>query len=1266
MRFALAVLLASSALAQTPRLNPDAPPTAYIGGQWWDGEHFEPRDTVWSEAGVFTDAPPRGRTARTVGLEGAFVVPPFGDAHLHAFYDPASLAAQDSLLVERGVFYALNPNVPLSERDRVRGRGTVVDVAYANGGVTAPGAHPVPAYERQALGLTIQEMWDRADELRASRLRDGDAYHLATTVADLEAVWPRVLEGRPDAVKVYLLHSEEWAEGTPDQPRGLSPAVAADVVRRAHAAGLPVVAHVETAADARAALEAGVDALAHAPGYGVNAQDPATADGGAYVMDDALLADLATAGVTVTPTLARGLASVRFIPEAYRPDSAAVEAVRRFHRDVYRRLAGAGVPIAIGADSGQLWAWDEVAYALEVGGLTPSQALRSWSTTTPRAVFPGRAIGALEDGFEASLLALACDPLRDWDCTGRIVRREKQGEPVGPPVPRLNPDAPSTAYVGGRWWDGERFAARDTTWATAGVFLGGRPRGRVARTVELEDRWVVPPFGDAHTHMLADAYSARVHTEMFEREGVFYALVLTDRHSWAAGVMDRYAGPGSVDVAYAHGGWTSPRTHPVHVYEGQALNYLGRPLTDAMRREIHEGRRGEDDAYFEAPTLADVEAKWDTFLSHDPDLVKVYLLDVAGESPAPGGMTGLASGRGLTPEVLREVARRADAAGLRVFAHVQTAADVRLALEAGVDGFAHLPGHREGERELETSMLDDATVRTAGERGVVFTPTTIYSDTYNVGRPARQAQARDVHRRTLRRLHAAGARVAIGADQWGRTSRWEADFFVRHRYFDPATVLDLWTRTTPRAVFPARAIGALEAGYEASLLALECDPTGDWACTGRIAHREKQGRALGADDLTVSRENGTGRADLEPVEFVLEDGTIVAAEQGEVRVPENRSDPESRTIPVRFVRLPSRSDAPGPPVVYLAGGPGGSGTEAGKGERWAMFDRLRDDADVILLDQRGTGLSQELPYCESSVVLPPDEALTRERVVALYRAGLGECLAFWDGAGVDVRGYTTWESAADVDAVRRAVGAERVSLLGISYGTHLALATLRRFPDRVDRLVLVSTEGPDDTAKLPSRTDAYLDRLQAAIDADPASRARYPDVRGLIEGVLARAEADPPAGHGPAPRRDVVRADAGPVRPPADDGLDGLRPRPRRVRPRGVPRRGRGRLHVLRLLPVPVRRLRRHADGDGPGLGRLARAAGPDRPRGRDGHLGRRAQLPDAPPRRRRRRAPAAGRVPRARRLRPGRPSCSPAPWTGGPTPRPPSRSRPVLGTRPS
>lgn len=110
---------------------------------------------------------------------------------------------------------------------------------------------------------------------------------------------------------------------------------------------------------------------------------------------------------------------------------------------------------------------------------------------------------------------------------------------------------------------------------------------------------------------------------------------------------------------------------------------------------------------------------------------------------------------------------------------------------------------------------------------------------------------------------------------------------------------------------------------------------------------------------------------------------------------------------------------------------------------------------------------------------------------------------------MDLAGYTTIESARDLDALRAALGAEKVNLWGISYGTHLALAALKVMERRIDRLVLASVEGLDQTVKLPARTDRYFERIQQAIDRDPASKALYPDAVGLIRRVLVRLDSAP-------------------------------------------------------------------------------------------------------------------------------------------------------------
>lgn len=246
-----------------------------------------------------------------------------------------------------------------------------------------------------------------------------------------------------------------------------------------------------------------------------------------------------------------------------------------------------------------------------------------------------------------------------------------------------------------------------------------------------------------------------------------------------------------------------------------------------------------------------------------------------------------------------------------------------------------------------------------------------------------------------------------------------------------------------------------------------------------------------------------------PFRFAGWRGAETDAERGFFEVPEDRRDPASRRISLGYIRFPSTAARPGPPIVYLAGGPGGTATGAAAGPRFPIFMALREVADVIAFDQRGTGLSNHIPPRPPSA--GPLPALTRASLTRHLRDDFQAAWTDWTRAGVAMRGYNTAESADDIDALRRHLGAEQIDLWGISYGTHLALSVLKRHGDRIGRVALASLEGQDQTVKRPARLDAYLQRVDALLDADPAVRAAVPDLPGLMRCVHDRLETAPVA-----------------------------------------------------------------------------------------------------------------------------------------------------------
>ena len=281
-----------------------------------------------------------------------------------------------------------------------------------------------------------------------------------------------------------------------------------------------------------------------------------------------------------------------------------------------------------------------------------------------------------------------------------------------------------------------------------------------------------------------------------------------------------------------------------------------------------------------------------------------------------------------------------------------------------------------------------------------------------------------------------------------------------------------------------------------------------------LNHKTAKSFALGlAATIAALPVNGLAQSMpiSEPTTLSVRDVGEIEGVQYTLMVPENRSDPDSREIALRYVVLSALAATDHAPVIYLAGGPGGSGTRTAQSRRWPLFDALRQSRDVILLDQRGTGRSDAPPPCASSVGWTDQDIGNRATFIAKQKEAFAQCEAFWLEAGVDLAGYTTAENAADIRAVAEAVGG-KVSLLGISYGTHLALATLKDHADIVDRAVLVSVEGLDQTVKLPARTDAFLARLQSALDesAIAAGGQAYPDLATSLRQALERIDAEKP------------------------------------------------------------------------------------------------------------------------------------------------------------
>lgn len=225
-----------------------------------------------------------------------------------------------------------------------------------------------------------------------------------------------------------------------------------------------------------------------------------------------------------------------------------------------------------------------------------------------------------------------------------------------------------------------------------------------------------------------------------------------------------------------------------------------------------------------------------------------------------------------------------------------------------------------------------------------------------------------------------------------------------------------------------------------------------------------------------------------------------------VSVPENRAEPEGRRIELALAWVPAiGNDAAEDPVFLLAGGPGQSARESYPLMADAFRPTLRK-RHVILLDQRGTGASNPLTCrdAEGRSAVAEEDALDAESLQRFAR----ECLA---GLDADPRHYTTSDAVQDLEHVRGLLGAERISLVGVSYGTRVAQEYMRRFPQRARAVVLdsvVPTElilGSEHAKNL----EAALDLQFARCAADALCRERFGNPRVTLDALLAQLRAEP-------------------------------------------------------------------------------------------------------------------------------------------------------------
>ena len=412
--FLVVFLLVSTASPQAVSAAEPAKTLAFVHGRWFDGHSFKPR-AAYATAGSLTFHRP-SHVDEVVDLAGGFVVPPFGEAHNH---NVEPLAKIDPLIVrylQHGIFYVKDPDNLPTDREKVApklNQPESIDVMFSNGGFTGKDGHPAELVKRNI----DRGIWTAA-------AGDGAFYYSVSSETELDQKWSRFLSTKPDFVKTYLLFSEDYGKRKDDARyfgwKGLDPSVLKTIVQKAHAAGLRVSTHIESAADFHNALMAGVDEINHMPGFRI------VGDVETHKITDFEIAEAdaklaARRGVFVVTTLAGS----NQVPQE--GEKRQLDERDQLNRRNLALLKKYRVKLAFGSDSYRGDTVPEALYVAWLGVFENHELLNIWCEGTTKTIFSRRKIGKLKEGYEASFLVLNEDPLREFTAIQEISLRVKQG-----------------------------------------------------------------------------------------------------------------------------------------------------------------------------------------------------------------------------------------------------------------------------------------------------------------------------------------------------------------------------------------------------------------------------------------------------------------------------------------------------------------------------------------------------------------------------------------------------------------------------------------------------------------------------------------------------------------------------------------------------------------------------------------------------------------------------------------------------------------------
>ena len=237
----------------------------------------------------------------------------------------------------------------------------------------------------------------------------------------------------------------------------------------------------------------------------------------------------------------------------------------------------------------------------------------------------------------------------------------------------------------------------------------------------------------------------------------------------------------------------------------------------------------------------------------------------------------------------------------------------------------------------------------------------------------------------------------------------------------------------------------------------------------------------------------------------------VEAQCGTLSVAENPALPDGRRIALHIAWVPAddNGQTQPDPVLMLAGGPGQAATSSYP-QVASAFREILKKRNVILVDQRGTGESNPLACADANGkdATSDNEDAGNADDARRFAERCRDVLS----KKADLRFYTTTDAIRDLDAVRSAIGAAQINLVGVSYGTRVAQQYAMRYPKSTRSIVLDSVApntlivGNDFARNLEQALNLQFGQCGKIA----ACAKALGDPRSRLDTLMAKLKTDPP------------------------------------------------------------------------------------------------------------------------------------------------------------